>query len=382
MSMVGADPDQLIALAKKMDHEANALDLRIRIPVRSLVGHSPWSGDDAVRFRHDWATTLDPQLAKTAAALHTAAQDLHRNAQEQIAASAFNGTAASPAEAIGRAIRALVNGVLSLMPGGSASSGQDDGGSGTAPKPQGTDWSLLKSFLRAGQRIAEGHKLDNTINPLNVKINELTGETYTFSQFDPKVGTTPLSNAFKAGGYFVAGVDIAMNVQAAASGDTSAMARVTGSTGTLLKGVADYANYPAAASALKVGGSALTVGADALRVKNALDRGDALAATYHGVHGAVAGVGAAYPPVSAGLAAWDVGTAIGTAVASTPAANSYYDRIVAEGRSQVGEQGSVAGRYEGAVGAVNMVRDATVTAGKDAGKALADTGNWLVGMWR
>ena len=50
MSMVGADPDQLIALAKKMDHEANALDLRIRIPMRSLVGHSPWSGADAARF--------------------------------------------------------------------------------------------------------------------------------------------------------------------------------------------------------------------------------------------------------------------------------------------------------------------------------------------
>jgi len=290
MSMIGADPDQLIALAKKMDHDANALDLRIRIPMRSLVGHSPWSGADAARFRHDWTTTLDPQLAKTAAALHTAARDLHRNAQEQLTASASNGTAAP---ASGRATGLVDGASTSAAPEGQGSSLlgilqklNSSGGAwadnematwfkGMSDASDGMSWS---EYLAAGKQTEALGEIFGNIGA------GIDGVSFLGSAYELSTGVGTWADVF--------------DLAADGAG--------------LIGGVAGWAGNAGLVGALGPLGQGLGIASDVAKAYDAAQGGDLLGAVYHGAHAAVRGVAMVHPGVALGLAVFDAGLAIGS----------------------------------------------------------------------
>ena len=292
MSMVGADPDQLIALAKKMDHEANALDLRIRIPMRSLVGHSPWSGADAARFRHDWTTTLDPQLAKTAAALHTAAQDLHRNAQEQIAASA---------------------GDAALSPAPSAAAGRVDGvseGPGADSLAQGSSLVEILQELSTAHSAWADNEMATWFRGMSDAPDGMSWSEYLAAGKQ----TEALGEIFGNIGAGIDGVSFLGSAYELSTGvGTWADVFDLAADGAgLIGGVAGWAGNAGLVGALGPLGQGLGIASDVAKAYDAAQGGDLLGAVYHGAHAAVRGVAMVNPGVALGLAVFDAGLAIGS----------------------------------------------------------------------
>lgn len=92
----------------------------------------------------------------------------------------------------------------------------------------------------------------------------------------------------------------------------------------------------------KVAGT-IGVAMDLGNAYEAYSDGDPYTGTYDLVHGGVAAVGVAYPPVALGLAAWDSGVAVGTFIAESPPMQQYEDNLVAYGAAH---DGDIATRYD------------------------------------
>jgi uncharacterized protein YukE len=90
--MVGADPEELDALAQRFRVLAGRLDSS-RASLGSQIHNSPWAGPAAEGFRHDWDGHHSRVLTAVARSLGQAADSLARNADEQRQASgsAFTG---------------------------------------------------------------------------------------------------------------------------------------------------------------------------------------------------------------------------------------------------------------------------------------------------
>jgi len=90
--MVGADPEELDALAQRFRVLAARLDSS-RASLGSQIHNSPWAGPAAEGFRHDWDGHHSRVLTAVARSLGQAATTLTRNANEQRQASgpAFTG---------------------------------------------------------------------------------------------------------------------------------------------------------------------------------------------------------------------------------------------------------------------------------------------------
>jgi uncharacterized protein YukE len=90
--MVGADPEELDALAQRFRLLAGRLDSS-RASLGSQIHNSPWAGPAAEGFRHDWDGHHSRVLTSVARSLGLAATTLTRNANEQRQASgsAFTG---------------------------------------------------------------------------------------------------------------------------------------------------------------------------------------------------------------------------------------------------------------------------------------------------
>ena len=105
---IGADPDQLDALASQMDSSAQTLDA-IRGRVGSVLEQLLWQGADAHSFFEEWATRFSGLVGASSVALQDASRVLHVEAVQQREASG-EGAGSSILEPIG--IGSTIGGLL------------------------------------------------------------------------------------------------------------------------------------------------------------------------------------------------------------------------------------------------------------------------------
>jgi uncharacterized protein YukE len=84
--LIGADPDQLDALANQMDSDAQTLD-QIRGRVGGVLEQLLWQGADAHEFFETWAQRFSGMVGNAAVGLQEAARCLHAEAVQQREAS-------------------------------------------------------------------------------------------------------------------------------------------------------------------------------------------------------------------------------------------------------------------------------------------------------
>lgn len=94
--MIGADPEQLLALAKTMENSGSALK-QAAMTLSGAVAHARWTGPDSERFRVQWNNGMRAKLNNTANLLSTNATLLKSQADEQTTASASGGGGATSA---------------------------------------------------------------------------------------------------------------------------------------------------------------------------------------------------------------------------------------------------------------------------------------------
>ena len=83
MAIVGADVEQLHALARQFREKADQLESNVARSLSQNVASSPWKGTDAETFRQNWQTDLSPKIQQVVASLRDAADSVDRNADEQ-----------------------------------------------------------------------------------------------------------------------------------------------------------------------------------------------------------------------------------------------------------------------------------------------------------
>ncbi|MBR7828548.1 WXG100 family type VII secretion target [Actinospica sp. MGRD01-02] len=88
--LIGADPDQLDALASQMDSDAQTLD-QIRGRVGGVLEQLLWQGADAHDFFEIWAQRFSGMVGNAAAGLQDAARCLRAEAVQQREASGEGG---------------------------------------------------------------------------------------------------------------------------------------------------------------------------------------------------------------------------------------------------------------------------------------------------
>jgi uncharacterized protein YukE len=88
MALIGADVDQLRALAQRIDNSVDALNTAVKTLSSLTSDVSRWRGTDADRFRSEWSEVAVPGVSRTVDALRGAADMIRRNADEQDHASA------------------------------------------------------------------------------------------------------------------------------------------------------------------------------------------------------------------------------------------------------------------------------------------------------
>lgn len=98
--ILGADPDQLDALAQNLSENADSLDGFTAV-VSGLLGECGWDGADSMEFRSDWDMSHAQAVATAAAVLRSMATNLVGQARDQRQASAatdggFSGGGVGP----------------------------------------------------------------------------------------------------------------------------------------------------------------------------------------------------------------------------------------------------------------------------------------------
>lgn len=95
MGMVGADVDQLRALARNLSQAADRLEAMTG-DVSGRLSATPWQGQDANQFRSQWQGESLGLLRAVANGLRAAAAEIDRNANEQEQASTESGSGGQP----------------------------------------------------------------------------------------------------------------------------------------------------------------------------------------------------------------------------------------------------------------------------------------------
>jgi hypothetical protein len=114
---VGANSEQLDALAGQFDRVAEALD-GIRTTIGGGLDHTYWEGHNADRFRHDWRGRHTPAVTAACAALREAARTLRVNAAQQRGASVASGGSLNTTGGVGQEtsdVREVVAGGQSVL---------------------------------------------------------------------------------------------------------------------------------------------------------------------------------------------------------------------------------------------------------------------------
>lgn len=90
-NMIGADVEDLRALARLFQKYATALD-QTSHQLNSAIMPSRWNGPDAERFRQDWTSRIRPRISSAGAMFTDTSQKLQAQAQDQEMASAAIGS--------------------------------------------------------------------------------------------------------------------------------------------------------------------------------------------------------------------------------------------------------------------------------------------------
>lgn len=93
MGMVGADVDQLRALARNLTQAADRLE-GMSGEISGRLSSTPWQGQDAMQFRSRWQGESTALVRGVANALRAAAAEVEHNANEQEQASEGTGSGA------------------------------------------------------------------------------------------------------------------------------------------------------------------------------------------------------------------------------------------------------------------------------------------------
>lgn len=94
-SMIGADPDQLIALAKTMEVSGSNLK-QISTTLTNVISQARWNGPDSDRLKQKWHGSMRVTLQTTGDKLSQLSSTLLAQANDQIAASAAYAAPAAP----------------------------------------------------------------------------------------------------------------------------------------------------------------------------------------------------------------------------------------------------------------------------------------------
>ena len=82
MAQFGADVDQLDALARKFDEEAQKIESTVSV-INAQVQSTWWQGPDAERFRNEWQTADTAALRNVVQRLQAAAADCRNQSNQQ-----------------------------------------------------------------------------------------------------------------------------------------------------------------------------------------------------------------------------------------------------------------------------------------------------------
>lgn len=302
MVMVGASPAELDALAKQVGQAADELSQQVTIPLRQLISHSPWDGSDATRFRQDWASTLEPQLRQVAAALQTAEEDLHRNAQEQRDASSAGGSSGAT--------------TLGISP---AESGDGSTSHGfTIP-------DLASKLAAVGTDSIELRK-SNWFDGISEAGDGVSWEDYVNrARSLEKSGDVMGKVAVGADG--VAYVGAAMEL-ASGRGDLSDVFDLAGDAASLIDKTTKLAGASGVLKYTGPLGQGLGIASDVVKLVDATRDGDWLGAAYHGAHAVARGAAIVNPGLAVAVAVWDVGEVVFPVIATSPAVQQFTSDVL------------------------------------------------------
>ncbi|WP_394942104.1 hypothetical protein [Psychromicrobium sp. YIM B11713] len=82
-SLLGADPEELRALARQMAQGADLLRTARATLSAKINGPLEWHGPDSFFFKHAWNSSHAPTLLNAAEMLHNSSLALGRQAQQQ-----------------------------------------------------------------------------------------------------------------------------------------------------------------------------------------------------------------------------------------------------------------------------------------------------------
>lgn len=88
--MIGANPEELLSLAKSMESSGSTLK-QLSSSLHSAISHARWSGPDSERFKAQWNGGMRMTLRTTGDKLSSISTSLASQAKEQIQASAASG---------------------------------------------------------------------------------------------------------------------------------------------------------------------------------------------------------------------------------------------------------------------------------------------------
>lgn len=82
MALLGSDPEQLDALARKFDEESERID-SIITGITTQLSSTQWVGTDRDQFENQWNTTSTSQLRQVISSLNDAAGNCRKQADQQ-----------------------------------------------------------------------------------------------------------------------------------------------------------------------------------------------------------------------------------------------------------------------------------------------------------
>jgi len=277
----GMNVDAVRGLADRLDRISHQID-----DVRTATDHltqeavRAWAGTDAQAFQDRWQTRYRPGLVNAARAVEDLSRSARQNADQQDEAS--NGDGAGGGQPTSSERTRLEN-ALKIAEAAAGALSLDSGAVDALNK-------LAK--LPADKQWWTGATKDDLAFWKSIPADDLA--------FFRKLGQIggSLSLAAAVGEVFLDPTKPDSWISAGSSGFGLVETLTKGGVSTTFGNVA----------------SGLNVGLDAVKSVRAFQDGDPAASIYYGLHGVAATVGVALPPVRLGLAAWDTGTGIGTAI--------------------------------------------------------------------
>lgn len=377
MVMVGASPEQLDRLASSLGQAASQIGTGIRVGLDRSISANPWQGGDAQRFRSDWQSHLSPVLLRTSESLEQVAEHLRLQAEEQRVASSANGSG----DSTGRGFASSSGGSTGrgFVGGGGGGGGGGGWGDGDDQSVDTGKWpfeslNTLKKVMELPEKIAKG-----VVTPgILTRLGDMEGVFGLSTEYAILKGETDHILSKMKGLSVVSGGADALGFLNSAGAvltdptDPDAFVRFAEEASGLISGAAKFADHASAGRVFGAVGGVLGAYGDLKDARDAFENGDTFNGVYNLVHGGASIVGAFCPVVGAGVAAWDIGWSIGTAIGESEA----FTKVISGdfGGAVDSVQKGVSSAVDTAAKAIGGVAD---VAGKTINGAANEVGKFL-----